>query len=145
MPSTAAMWHGVSPCLAVVVGERSVNLSSHLCNGRSGKIGMSCCTNSMPKGGGAGASRVKTLWINPNVLLDNVRLYLAHATFSIVIYFSVFSFSFLINLCKQFAPRYILEIESHLIVSTLFPCTARCSGVAPFTSRDGTPSSVWTV
>ena len=30
LPSMAATWQGVSPCFAAVVGERSVNLSSHL-------------------------------------------------------------------------------------------------------------------
>jgi hypothetical protein len=29
-PRAAATWHGLSPCLALMVGERSVNLSNHL-------------------------------------------------------------------------------------------------------------------
>ena len=57
LPSTAATWQGVSPCLAAVVGDWSVNLSNHL---REKKIFLCYKYNRCKKVGGAHGAGVNT-------------------------------------------------------------------------------------
>ena len=68
-PRAAATWHGLSPCLALMVGERSVNLSNHL---REPDDGERPC---IQKGGGADTAQLASYthehYINSKILSTN--------------------------------------------------------------------------